>query len=67
MYELLSPPGIKVLSVYMRVLMNLRHFNQNRQKVPRLVRALPAYFRPATLLKKRLWHRCFLVKFATFL
>ena len=24
-------------------------------------------FRPATLLKKRLWHSCFLVKFAKFL
>ena len=26
-----------------------------------------AYFRPATLLKKRLWHRCFPVNFAKFL
>ena len=52
MYKLLSPPGIKGLSVYMRVLMNLRHFNQNRQKVPRLIRALPAYFRPCNFIKK---------------
>ena len=35
----------------------LKHFRSNR----------PVRFRPATLLKMKLWHRCFPVNFAKFL
>ena len=31
------------------------------------MRSLPVGLRPATLLKKRLWHWCFLVNFVKFL
>ena len=46
-----------------KILVNICHLNQNAQKRPPLL--LQA--RSATLLKKRLWHRCFSVNFAKFL
>ena len=46
-----------------KILVNICHLNQNAQKRPPLL--LQA--RPATLLKKRLWHRCFSVNFLEFL
>ena len=47
---------------------NFRNHSK-KQKSPSLPRnlALRTFGRPATLLKKRLWHRCFPVNFAKFL
>ena len=48
------------------VLRNLTKFT-GKQLYPRLFFNKVADLRPATLLKKRLWHRCFPVNFVKFL